>query len=126
ASMEHKLGIHASPTCTMIYGDGRFGAPPGAIGWLVGEENRGLACMFTMMNNARLAVGMQGVGVAEAATQKALAYAAERRQGRAPGAPPGTMSPILEHPDIRRTLLTMKALTQMARAVAYGCAHAID
>src|SRR6202007_184826 len=66
-SLEHKLGIHGSPTCTMIYGDGRFGGEKGAIGWLVGEENKGLACMFTMMNNARLAVGMQGVAVAEAA-----------------------------------------------------------
>jgi acyl-CoA dehydrogenase len=64
--IEHKLGIHASPTCTMIYGDGKFGEEAGAIGWLIGEENRGLACMFTMMNNARLAVGMQGVAVAEA------------------------------------------------------------
>ena len=84
-SLEHKLGIHGSPTCTMIYGDGFAGRAPGAVGWLVGEENKGLACMFTMMNNARLAVGMQGVAIAEAATQKALAYARERRQGRAPG-----------------------------------------
>ncbi|WP_048646019.1 acyl-CoA dehydrogenase [Nitratireductor soli] len=126
ASIEHKLGIHASPTCTMIYGDGRFGETPGAVGWLIGEENRGLACMFTMMNNARLAVGMQGVGVAEAATQRAMAYAAERRQGRAPEAAGPGMSPIIEHPDVRRTLLTMKAMTQMARAITYCCAHAID
>jgi acyl-CoA dehydrogenase len=84
-SLEHKLGIHGSPTCTMIYGDGRFGDEKGAIGWLVGEENKGLACMFTMMNNARLAVGMQGVAIAEAATQKAVAYARERTQGKAPG-----------------------------------------
>ncbi|EKF19900.1 acyl-CoA dehydrogenase [Nitratireductor pacificus] len=129
ASLEHKLGIHASPTCTMIYGDGKFGDAPGAIGWLIGEENRGLACMFTMMNNARLAVGMQGVGIAEAATQRALAYAHERRQGRAPGASGGagdSMSPIVGHPDIQRMLLTMKAKTQMARAIAYCCAHAID
>lgn len=127
ASMEHKLGIHASPTCTMIYGDGKFGDTPGAVGWLIGEENRGLACMFTMMNNARLAVGMQGVGIAEAATQKAIAYSQERRQGRAAGAPKdGGMSPIVEHPDIRRTLLTMKAETQMARAITYACAYAID
>ncbi|TGV76155.1 acyl-CoA dehydrogenase, partial [Mesorhizobium sp. M00.F.Ca.ET.149.01.1.1] len=75
SGLEHKLGIHASPTCTMIYGDGFQGATPGAIGWLIGEENKGLACMFTMMNNARLAVGMQGVAVAETATQKAVAYA---------------------------------------------------
>ena len=125
-SIEHKLGIHASPTCTMIYGDGRFGAEPGAVGWLVGEENRGLACMFTMMNNARLAVGMQGVAIAEAATQKAVAYARERLQGRAPGWQGSGMSPIIEHPDVARMLLTMKVLTQGARAIAYVCASAVD
>jgi len=125
-SIEHKLGIHASPTCTMIYGDGRFGAEPGAVGWLVGEENRGLACMFTMMNNARLAVGMQGVAIAEAATQKAVAYAKERLQGRAPGWQGSGMSPIIEHPDVARMLLTMKVLTQGARAIAYVCASAVD
>ncbi|MDQ0559523.1 acyl-CoA dehydrogenase [Rhizobium mesoamericanum] len=125
-SLEHKLGIHGSPTCTMIYGDGRFGSEKGAIGWLVGEENKGLACMFTMMNNARLAVGMQGVAVAEAATQKATAYAKERTQGRAPGWTGSAMSPIIEHPDVIRMLLTMKALTQGARAISYACAHAID
>ncbi|MBZ5761036.1 MULTISPECIES: acyl-CoA dehydrogenase [Rhizobium] len=125
-SLEHKLGIHGSPTCTMIYGDGRLGETPGAIGWLVGEENRGLACMFTMMNNARLAVAMQGVGVCEAATQKAVAYARERRQGRAAGHHGGSMSPIVDHPDVARMLLTMKALTQGARAITYACAHAID
>jgi alkylation response protein AidB-like acyl-CoA dehydrogenase len=126
ASIEHKLGIHGSPTCTMIYGDGRFGDEPGAVGWLVGEENRGLACMFTMMNNARLAVGIQGVAVAEAAFQKGRAYAGERRQGRAAGYSGEGMSPIIDHPDVRRTLLTMKALTQVARSIAYACAHAID
>lgn len=125
-ALEHKLGIHASPTCTMIYGDGRFGSEKGAVGYLVGEENRGLACMFTMMNNARLAVGMQGVAVAEAATQKALAYARERRQGRAPGWTRPGMSPIVEHPDVARMLLTMKALTAGARAITYACAHAVD
>ena len=126
-SIEHKLGIHASPTCTMIYGDGRAeGMEPGAIGWLVGEENRGLACMFTMMNNARLQVGIEGVAVAEAAYQKALAYANERRQGRAPGYAGEGMSPIAAHPDVKRNLLTMKALTQAARAIAYSCAHALD
>jgi acyl-CoA dehydrogenase len=130
-SLEHKLGIHGSPTCTMIYGDGRYGDEAGAIGWLVGEENRGLACMFTMMNNARLAVGMQGVAVAEAATQKAVAYARDRTQGKAPawsGEKPagGGMSPIIEHPDVVRMLLTMKVLTQGARAICYACAHAID
>jgi len=124
--VEEKLGIHGSPTCTMIFGDGKFGEKPGAIGWLVGEENRGLACMFTMMNNARLAVGIQGVAVAEAACQKAHAYACERRQGRAPGYAGDGMSPIIEHPDVARMLLTMKALTQGARAICYACAHAID
>ncbi|MBO6899924.1 MAG: acyl-CoA dehydrogenase [Rhizobiaceae bacterium] len=126
ASLEHKLGIHASPTCTMIYGDGAHGDEPGAIGWLIGEENRGLACMFTMMNNARLAVGMQGVAVAEAAYQRALAYAQDRRQGRAEGDSSEGMSPIVMHPDVKRTLVIMKALTRIARAISYSCAHAID
>lgn len=129
-SIEHKLGIHGSPTCTMIFGDGKFGADKGALGYLVGEENKGLACMFTMMNNARLAVGIQGVAIAEAATQKAVAYAKERTQGKAPGwqgsGQAGGMSPIIEHPDIARTLITMKALTQGSRAICYACAHAID
>ncbi|MCB5203027.1 acyl-CoA dehydrogenase [Neorhizobium sp. T786] len=129
-SIEHKLGIHGSPTCTMIYGDGKFGEEKGAVGWLVGEENKGLACMFTMMNNARLAVGMQGVAIAEAATQKAVSFARERTQGKAPGwdgvGQVGTMSPIVEHPDVARMLLTMKALTQGARSICYACAHAID
>ncbi|PBB19456.1 acyl-CoA dehydrogenase family protein [Mesorhizobium sp. WSM4313] len=126
SGLEHKLGIHASPTCTMIYGDGFRGSAPGAIGWLIGEENKGLACMFTMMNNARLAVGMQGVAVAEAATQKAIAYANERRQGKAPAYSGSGMAPIVHHPDVQRNLLTMKALTQIARSIAYSCAHAID
>ena len=119
-SIEHKLGIHASPTCTMIFGD-----DGGAVGWLIGEENRGLACMFTMMNNARLAVGLQGVAIAERAYQQALAYANERRQGRAIGAADG-MSPIVAHPDVQRNLLTMKALTAAARAICYMTAEAID
>ncbi|TPL00311.1 acyl-CoA dehydrogenase [Mesorhizobium sp. B2-4-14] len=126
SGLEHKLGIHASPTCTMIYGDGFQGAKPGAIGWLIGEENKGLACMFTMMNNARLAVGMQGVAVAEAATQKAIAYANERRQGKASDYAGSGMAPIVHHPDVQRNLLTMRALTQVARAISYSCAHAID
>ncbi len=125
-SLEHKLGIHGAPTCTMIYGDGKYGNEAGAIGWLIGEENKGLACMFTMMNNARLAVGMQGVAIGEAATQKALQYARERTQGKAPGWTGSGMSPIIEHPDIARTLITMKALTQGSRAICYSCAHAID
>ena len=104
ASLEKKLGIHGSPTCTMIYGDGRFGAEPGAVAWLVGDEHRGLACMFTMMNNARLMVGVQGVAQGERALQQASAYALERRQGRAPGASGEGMSRIADHPDVRRTL----------------------
>ncbi len=125
-SIEHKLGIHASPTCTMVYGDGRFGEEKGAVGYLVGEENRGLNCMFTMMNNARLAVGTQGVAMAEAATQHALSYARERTQGKAPGWKGTGMSPIIEHPDIARSLLTMKAVTQGARATTFACARAVD
>jgi acyl-CoA dehydrogenase len=120
ASIEHKLGIHASPTCVMIYGDAE-----GAVGWLVGQENRGLAAMFVMMNSARLAVGMQGVGIADRALQQALSYARDRRQGRGPkgGA---EMSPIIEHADVQRMLLTMKALTHAARGVCHLTAVAID
>ncbi|MEM7462794.1 MAG: acyl-CoA dehydrogenase [Pseudomonadota bacterium] len=125
-SLEHKLGIHASPTCIMIYGDGFSGGEPGAIGYLIGEENKGLACMFTMMNNARLNVGIQGVAVAEAAYQQALAYAQERKQGRSLDHDGPGMSPIVEHPDVARMLLTMKAKVQAARAICYNCAHAID
>jgi len=121
AGVEHKLGIHGSPTCTMVFGD-----DGGATGWLIGEENRGLACMFTMMNNARLAVGIQGLGVAERAYQQALAYALDRRQGRAPGEKGDGMSAIAHHPDIKRTLLAMRSRTQVARAICYACAHAID
>jgi alkylation response protein AidB-like acyl-CoA dehydrogenase len=117
-SIEHKLGIHGSPTCTMVYGDNG-----GAVGWLVGEENRGLNCMFTMMNNARLAVGLQGVGIAERATQAAMDYAQNRRQGRA-GA--DASSPIIAHPDVKRMLLTMRALTRAARAICYATGAAID
>ena len=119
SGVEHKLGIHASPTCTMVFGDNE-----GAVGYLVGEENRGLACMFTMMNQARLAVGIQGVAIAERATQQALAFARERKQGAAPGAK-GT-SAIIEHPDVKRMLLTMRALTAASRAISYKCADAID
>jgi alkylation response protein AidB-like acyl-CoA dehydrogenase len=119
-SIEHKLGIHGSPTCTMALGD-----QGGAVGYLIGEENRGLACMFTMMNQARLAVALQGVGIAERATQQALAYARERRQGRAAGTT-DSASPIIMHPDVKRMLLTMRALTGAARAIAYATAVAID
>ncbi len=112
-SLEHKLGIHGSPTCVMEFA--------GATGWLVGQEHGGMAAMFTMMNNARLGIGMQGVGLAEAATQKAVAYALERRQGRAGGT--GT---IVEHADVRRMLVTMKAETFAARSIALATAVAID
>ncbi|MBL8568958.1 MAG: acyl-CoA dehydrogenase [Phreatobacter sp.] len=120
-SIEHKLGVHASPTCTMVYGD-----KDGAIGWLVGEENRGLMAMFTMMNNARLAVALQGVSIAERATQQAIAYAAERRQGRAPGYTGEGMGPIALHPDVRRMIGTMRAYTRAARAICYRLASEID
>jgi acyl-CoA dehydrogenase len=120
-SLEHKLGIHGSPTCTMVFGDAG-----GATGFLIGEENAGMSCMFTMMNRARLAVGLQGVGIAECATQKALAYAHERRQGRAAGTDPAQSAVIIAHPDVRRMLLTMRALTQAARAICYATALAID
>jgi acyl-CoA dehydrogenase len=120
-SIEHKMGLHASPTCTMVYGDNG-----GAVGFLVGEENRGMACMFTMMNAARLAVGLQGVAIAEAATQQAIAYAGERRQGRATGGPANQAAPIIEHVDVRRMLLTMRALTRAARAICYATAVALD
>ncbi|HXW72538.1 MAG TPA: acyl-CoA dehydrogenase [Methylocella sp.] len=121
ASIEHKLGIHASPTCTMIYGDGN-----GATGYLIGEENKGLACMFTMMNSARLNVGVQGVAIAERAFQQALLYAKERRQGYAPGEKGASISPIIRHPDVARMLMTMKSMTAAARAICLMTAAAID
>jgi hypothetical protein len=102
-----------------------FGDAGGATGFLIGEENAGMNCMFTMMNRARLAVGLQGVGIAECATQKALDYARERRQGRT-AVDPSQSAPIIGHPDVRRMLLTMRALTQAARAVCYATALAID
>jgi acyl-CoA dehydrogenase len=119
--IEHKLGIMASPTCTM-----KFGESGGAIGFLVGEENRGLANMFVMMNAARLAVGMQGVAIAERALQRAKDYAKERRQGRALYATAPGMSPIIEHADVRRMLLTMAASTQAARMIGFATAAALD
>ncbi len=120
-SIEHKLGIHGSPTCTMVMGD-----HDGAVGYLVGAENAGMACMFTMMNRARLAVGLQGVGVAECATQQALSFARERRQGRTAGMPATQMAPIIAHPDVRRMLLSMRAQTAAARAICYATALALD
>ena len=120
-SIEHKLGIHASPTCVMSYGDGE-----GAVGFLVGHENGGMRAMFTMMNHARLSVGLEGVAIAERSYQQALAYAHERRQGRAPGAPAGQSSAIIDHPDVRRMLLDMRSTTSAMRGLAYRNAEAID
>ncbi len=115
-SLEHKLGLHGSPTAVMQY--------DGATGWLVGPEFGGMAAMFTMMNNARLGVAVQGLSQAEAATQKALAYAAERKQGRSPVADgAGT---IIDHADVRRMLMTMKALTATVRAICLDCALSLD
>jgi butyryl-CoA dehydrogenase len=118
ASVEHKLGIHASPTCVMVYGD-----HDGAVGYLVGEENKGLQCMFTMMNNARLGVGVQGVAIAERAMQQAFDYARERKQGQGAG---GKQTAIINHPDVKRMLLTMRALTSASRAISLKCADALD
>jgi len=119
-SIEHKLGINASPTCVMAFGDN-----DGAVGWLIGEENRGLEAMFTMMNNERLAVGIQGIAIAERAYQQARAYARARVQGRdvATGA---DGVPIIRHPDVRRMLLTMKAEIDAMRALNYYTAACLD
>ncbi len=114
--LEHKLGIHGSPTCVMEFN--------GAKGWLVGEVNRGLACMFTMMNEARLFVGVQGVAIGERAYQAALDYAHERVQGTPPGEEPGAS--IVHHPDVRRMLIDMKARLMGARAIAMATAAADD
>lgn len=117
-SIEHKLGIHASPTCTLAFGDNG-----GAVGYLVGEPNKGLQYMFAMMNNARLNVGLQGIGVAEHATQHAISYAMERKQG---GTPQGAEATIMGHPDIRRMLGLMKSRTDAARILAYRAATSLD
>jgi acyl-CoA dehydrogenase len=120
AGIEHKLGIHGSPTCVMVYGDNE-----GAKAWLIGEENRGLNAMFVMMNAARLAVGTQGVAIADRAYQQALTYARERRQGRA--AKGGqAMSPIIEHPDVQRMLMTMKANVHAARGICHLTGVSLD
>ena len=128
--LEHKMGIHASPTCTMAYGEGVHtgagGGQPGAIGWMVGEPNKGLAAMFTMMNSARLNVGLQGVAVGDAAFQKAHDYAQERRQGRAEGWTEAGPSPIFHHADVRRMLMTMKAKVAAARTICHMTAVAAD
>jgi alkylation response protein AidB-like acyl-CoA dehydrogenase len=121
-SLEHKLGIHASPTAVLAFGD-----HGGATGWLVGEENRGLEYMFVMMNHARFSVGMQGLAVADRAYQSAVAYARERVQGRVAGAPKDAAARgIIGHPDVRRMLMTMRANTEAARALAYVTAAALD
>jgi acyl-CoA dehydrogenase len=125
SGVEHKLGMHASPTCTMTMGD-----RGGAVGYLIGEENRGMLCMFTMMNQARLGVGLEGVGIADRAYQQALAFAQERRQGRAVGKAGDRQGdgpePIIVHPDVKRMLMQMRALTAAARTICYATAVALD
>jgi acyl-CoA dehydrogenase len=120
-SIEHKLGIHASPTAVLAYGD-----RDGAIGYLIGEENRGLEYMFIMMNAARFAVGMEGVALCERAYQKALAYAKERIQSRELGGSGSKPVAIIHHPDVRRMLMSMKAYAEATRALAYVVAGALD
>ena len=117
-SIEDKMGINASPTCVMAY--------DGAVGYLIGEPNQGMRYMFKMMNNARVSVGVSGLALGERAYQDAVAYAHERHQGRAPGAPAGASSPIVEHPDVRRMLLTMRAHIEALRCLAYLNAESID
>ena len=117
-SIEHKLGIHGSPTCVMSYEN--------AIGWLVGGEHEGMRNMFTMMNNARLSVGLEGLSISERAYQDALQYAQERLQGRAIGAPAGESSPIIDHPDVRRMLMTQRSWIDAMRALVYSNAAALD
>lgn len=119
--VEHKLGIHASPTCVMAYGEQQ-----GAVAYLVGEVNKGMHCMFTMMNDARLHVGLEGLGLSSRAYQLALDYAKTRKQGRAPGAAKGESSPIIQHPDVRRMLLTMKANVEAMRALILDTSAAGD
>jgi alkylation response protein AidB-like acyl-CoA dehydrogenase len=118
-SVEHKMGIHASPTCVMSFGDNG-----GAVGYLVGEENRGLTYMFTMMNHARLNVGVQGVALADRAYQQAVYYAKDRVQGLPPGQT--SIGPIIGHPDIRRMLMVMRSLTEASRAVCYLAGSSFD
>lgn len=129
SGIEHKLGIHASPTCTMIFGDDHAvndTGKAGALGWLIGRENDGLACMFTMMNNARLNVGVQGAGIGERAYQQALVYANERKQGSSPLNTEEGMAPIVMHPDVTRNLMAMRSQVQASRALCFACAYALD
>jgi len=121
ASIEHKLGIHASPTAVMIYGE-----KEGATGYLMGEANRGLEYMFIMMNAARLSVGLEGVAIAERAYQRALAWSRERLQGKPVGGSGARTAPIVQHPDVKRMLLTMKSLAEAMRALAYQTSALLD
>ena len=126
-SLEHKLGINASPTCVMSYGEAHDSKGGGAIAYLVGEENRGVEYMFTMMNNARLSVGVQGLAIAERAYQQARAFAEARVQSRAAGAGAGKEAvPIIRHPDVRRMLMTMRSLTDAMRGLVYDAAGTLD
>ena len=122
-SSEHKIGIHASPTCVMSYGD-----QGGAIGWMVGEENTGMRAMFTMMNNARLSVGLEGLSLTDRSYQQARQYSVDRKQGKAIGAEldAGESSPIADHADVRRMLMTMRSNAEAMRCVMYANAAAID
>ncbi|MAL78383.1 MAG: acyl-CoA dehydrogenase [Sneathiella sp.] len=120
-SLEEKIGIHASPTAVMSYGDNGD-----CVGYLLGEENKGMACMFTMMNNARLNVGVQGLAIAERAYQKAVEYARERKQGQAPGMAKGEMAAIVHHADVRRMLMTMRAHVEAMRCLIYLNGAALD
>jgi len=120
-SIEHKLGIHASPTAVMAYGE-----KEGALGYLVGEPHRGLEYMFIMMNAARLSVGLEGVAVGERSYQRALAWSRERMQGRPVGVQGAKTAPIIQHPDVKRMLLTMKSTTEAMRALAYWTSALLD
>src|SRR6185437_823145 len=121
ASIEHKLGIHASPTAVMMYGE-----KDGAVGYIMGEPNRGLEYMFIMMNAARLSVGLEGVAIAERAFQRALGWSRERLQGKPIGAKGAKTSAIVQHPDVKRMLLTMKSVTEAMRALAYWTSALLD
>lgn len=120
-SLEEKIGIHASPTAVMSYGD-----DGNCVGYLIGDENKGMACMFTMMNSARLNVGVQGLAIAERAYQQAVEYARDRKQGQGPGMPKGEMAPIINHADVRRMLMTMKANIEAMRCLIYLNGECLD
>jgi alkylation response protein AidB-like acyl-CoA dehydrogenase len=121
-SIEHKLGLHASPTCVLAFGD----AGDGAVGYLLGDEHQGMKCMFSMMNNARLGVGIEGLAVTERALQQASDYATDRRQGRAIGGPAGEQAAIIRHADVRRMLLTMRAYADAMRCLLYFNGASLD